>query len=333
MAAPLRHGIHFAIRHPHEAAHLDPLRERLHDVAVDDPEEAAIVVSADARVPVSGAWDVQVFHGLGDKGYTLNPIFLQRGRFPRLRTAANRILRAFRLPAPFLKPPAEPGRRPGRYQQANAYGPMFKDRLEDMLEDTHVTEFGHLALNDRGSFDADPDGPVLWLPTWDNRKYLGGQQQSSLAPFAHEVALVSRHVPVLIKYHPLTLVHDQDKQARAELEAEPGVTIVPADLSPYDLLDGVRGVLTDTSSLGFEAYCGGLPVGLVKPKAFRYEGLHAELAERVMVMRSGRPDLLRWAESPDRDADKAFIRDLLYTPSADRNDAFAADLRARLDTP
>ncbi len=326
----MRHGIHVAIRHSHEASHLEPLRYRLEDDLNPDPETSQIVLSADARSPVSGAWDVQVFHGLGDKGYTLNPLFLQRRRFPRFRTALNMVLRTFRLPAPFMKPPARPGRRQGRYQQANAYGPYFKDRLEDMLIDTHVSQYGHLALNERGSFHADPSGPILWLPTWDNRRYLGGQQQSSLAPFAHEVALVSRHVPVFIKYHPLTIVHDQDRKARAELEAEPGITIVPADVAPYDLLDGVRGVITDTSSLGFEAYCMGLPVALARPRGFRYEGLHAEFAERVPVMASSRPDLLHWAERPRREEDRSFVSDLLYRPSADRNDAFAQELRQRL---
>ncbi len=291
---------------------------------------AEVVVAAAAGPPVKGAWNAQVFHGLGDKGYTLNPIFLQRGRFPRLRTAANMVLRTFRLPAPFLRPPAHPGRRPSRYEQVNAYGPRFRDALQTMLKDAEVTSFGHVALNELGPVRHDPEGPVLWLPTWDNRRYLGGAQQSSLVPFAHEVALTSRHVPIRVKYHPLTLVHGQAADARAELERQPGIEVVAPDKDPYSMLRGIRGVLTDTSSLGFEAYCLGLPVALARPSDYRYTGLHQELAVRVPVMSSGKPDLLAWAESPKEQVDQRWIDDLLFRPTSARNDDFAADLRQRV---
>lgn len=317
-------GIHFVVGHAHEAAHVAPLRRRLADAT----DGRRVVVWADARPPEPGAWNVQVFHGLGDKGYTINPLFLQRGRWPRLRTALNMALRTLRLPAPFLRPPARPGRRASRYEQVNAYGPRFRDRLDEMLRDAVVSQHGHVALNEIGSLRADPEGPILWLPTWDNRAYLGGPRQSSLAPFAHEVALVSRHVPVQIKYHPLTLAHRQDAQARAELEREEGVEVLDGE-DPYPMLRGVRGVLTDTSSLGFEAYCLGLPVALARPTDFAYEGLHDELAQRVPVLSSGRPDLIRWAEAPPAEQDQAWVRDLLYEPKPQRNDDFARDLRGR----
>ncbi len=323
----MRKGVHFSMRHPHERAHLAPLARRLKSIRAGSPEVADVVVHPDTRPPTKGAWNVQVFHGLGDKGYTGNPIFLQRGRFPRLRTAANRFLRTFHLPAPFLRPPTKPGRRAGRYEQVNAYGPRFRDRFEDMLRDVHVSTHGHVALNDR-TFRHDPDGPILWLPTWDNRKYLGGPDQSSLGPFAHEVALVSRHVPVRVKYHPLSVAYDQHAEQRAELAREPGVEVVATD-DPYDLLDGVAGVLTDTSSLGFEAYCMGIPVGLATPPKVRHHHLHAELAARCPVLHSGRPDLLAWAEGPEAGHDAKWVRDLLYKPEPRRNDAFAADLVAR----
>lgn len=320
--------MHFAIRHPHERTHLAGLESRLLDLRAGSPSAARVAVHADTRAPLPGAWDVQVFHGLGDKGYTLNPLFLQRGRWPRARTAANRLLRALRLPAPFLRPPAHPGRRRGRYEQVNAYGPRFRDRLEEMLEDVEVSRYGHVALNDT-KVRADPDGPLLWMPTWDNRKYLGGTLQSSLGPFAHEVALVSEHVPIRLKYHPLTLVHDQAAAGRGELERQPGIEVAPATDDPYELLDGVRGILTDTSSLGFEAYCLGIPVGLARPPGLRYEGMHAELAARVPVFSAGRPDLLAWAEAPDADQDTSWRDDLIYRPAPTRNDAFAQDLRAK----
>ncbi|MCA1818951.1 MAG: hypothetical protein LC620_02680, partial [Halobacteriales archaeon] len=95
---PIRPGIAFPHRHPHEMAHLRPLISRLQDMLVAPPARAAVVVLAESRPPVRGAWNVQVFHGLGDKGYTLNPVFLQRGHFPRLRTALNLPLSMLRLP-------------------------------------------------------------------------------------------------------------------------------------------------------------------------------------------------------------------------------------------
>lgn len=326
----VRHGIHFSIRHPHEAAHLAPLKERLLDVRAGSSDVAEVVLHAASDPPQKHAWNVQVFHGLGDKGYTLNPIFLQKGRHPKLRTALNVLLRSLGLPARFLQPPERPGRRQGRYEQCNAYGPRFRDRLEEMLKGTVVSTYGHPALNDLPKPRIDPEGPLLWLPTWDNRRYLGGQQQSSLAPFAHEVSLVSKHVPVRIKYHPLTLVYDQDRKARYELESRAGIQIVREASDAYSLLDGIRGVITDTSSIGFEAYCLGIPVGLARPSGFQYHGLHAELAERTPTFSSGRPDLLQWAESPQATFDRAWAEDLLVPPSPERNDAFAAALRAHV---
>ncbi len=326
----LRDGIHFVMSQPHERAHLAPLQRRLQDLRAGDAAHAKVVVSATSRPPVKDAWDVQIFHGLGDKGYTLNPIFLQTGRFPRLRTALNMALRTFHLPAPFLRPPQHPGQRPSRYQQVNAYGPRFRDALETMLSDVEVSCHGHVALNELGAVEPDPDGPILWLPTWDNRRFLGGPAQSSLAPFAHEVALTSRHVPFRVKYHPLTLAHKQDADARAELERAPGVDVVSAEKDPYSLLRGIRGVVTDTSSIGFEAYCLGLPVALARPTDFRYKGLHQELAVRVPVMSSGKPDLLSWAEQPPAERDQAWIDDMLFRPASTRNDEFAAELRARV---
>lgn len=326
----MRRGVHFAIRHAHERAHLGPLQQRLLDVRAGDHRHAEVVVHASSDPPVHRAWNVQVFHGLGDKGYTLNPLFLQRGRFPRVRTAVNMVLRRLRLPAHMLEPPADAGRRASRYHQVNAYGPRFHDALEEMLLDAKVSRFGHVALNDMGPITPDPEGALLWLPTWDNRPYMGGPPQSSLGPFAHEVALVSRHVPVRIKYHPLTVLNNQDANERRELEAEPGIEVAPADSDPYRLLEGVRGVLTDSSSLGFEAYLAGLPVALAKPSGARYDGIHAELAQRVPVMTSSKPDMLDWCEAPGRRGDDAWCRDLLYPPGSDANDAFADDLRGHL---
>ena len=326
----MRHGVHFDIRHPHERAHVRPLAQRLRHLRAGQPDVAEVVVSPDTRVPVRDAWNVQVFHGLGDKGYTFNPNFLQRGRFPRVRTALTMAARRLRLPFNFTRPPARPGRRPSRYQQVNAYGPRFHDLLSDMLRDVEVSDFGHVALNDRSGVRPDPDGPLLWMPTWDNRRFLGGPNQSSLGAFAREVALVSRHVPVLLKAHPLTLRFQQDTAALQHLAKEPGVTMVDAGTDPYTLLGGVRGLLTDTSSLGFEAYCMGLPVGVARPPRVQHRGLHAELAQRTHVLHSGRPDLLRWAEAPEAPSDARWMRDLLYAPSPGRNDAFAADLDARV---
>ncbi len=324
----MRQGIHFADIHAHERAHLRPLERRLEKHHVAFGEDAAVVVHASFRPPETGAWNVQVFHGLGDKGYTTNPIFLQRRRFPRVRTALNMVLRRLGLGAPFLRPPARPGRRSGRYEQVNAYGPRFADQLEDMLHDVDVTTFGHVALNEHAHIRPDPEGPLLWLPTWDNRRYLGGPNQSSLGPFAHEVALVNEHVPVRLKVHPLTISHGQDAEARAEL-ARVGVDMVSSGADPYKLLDGVRGVLTDTSSIGFEAYCMGFPVAIAVPHGVRHTGLHAELAERATVLRSGKPDLLAWAEDPSNDHDRGWMEDLLSRPDRARNDAFARDLASR----
>lgn len=326
----MRHGVFVDIRHPHEAAHLAPLRQRLQDVRAGDESVASVILSADTRLPVQHAYNIQIFHGLGDKGYTLNPIFLQKRRFPRTRTAFNMALRSMHLPAPFLRPSRRPGNRRSRYQQVNAYGPRFHDRLQEMLKDAEVSKFGHVALNELAHVAPHAPGPLLWMPTWDNRAYLGGKQQSSLAPFAHEVALVSRHVPVRIKYHPLTLEHDQNAEARAELEKEPGISIAPLDADPYASMRGVRGILTDTSSLGFEAYCMGMPVALAKPLGVRYQGLHEELAQRVHVLQSGKPDLLQWAEDPIIGGDTAWSNDLLYPPQRTRNDAFAAEIRQHL---
>ncbi len=281
----------------------------------------------DTRPPQRGAWNIQVFHGLGDKGYTGNPLFLQRGRFPRVRTALNRISASLGLPAHWLAPPRRPGCKKSRYEQVNAYGPRLADHLESILRDAEISRFGHVALNERGPPRIDPEGPLLWMPTWDNHRYLGGANQSSLTGFAHEVALVSRHVPVRVKFHPHTLRHDQDRKARQELQKADGVESVPPEADPYPLLDGIRGILTDTSSLGFEAYCLGIPVALAHPTGVQYRGLHAELAERVTVLSAGKPDLLAWAEAPDPTHDRAWARDLLFDPSRARNDAFAAQIR------
>ncbi|MGB1586930.1 MAG: hypothetical protein ACPHID_07800 [Thermoplasmatota archaeon] len=327
----MRHGVHFDIRHPHERAHLKPLARRLKHIRAGRSEVANVVVSADTRVPERGAWNVQLFHGLGDKGYTLNPVFLQRGRFPRVRTALTMAARRLRLPLNFTRPPRNPRQRGGRYEQVNAYGPRFADLLGDMLRDVEISNHGHVALNERNGVRADPDGPLLWMPTWDNRRFLGGPNQSSLGIFAREVALVSRHVPVQVKVHPLTLKFQQDEAALQLLAKEPGVTLLDGGLDPYNLLSGVRAVLTDTSSLGFEAYCSGLPVGIAQPPKVRYKGLHAELAQRTHVLRSGRPDLLDWAESPALPSDARWMRDLLYAPSPERNDAFAQELASHVD--
>ncbi|HUR62064.1 MAG TPA: hypothetical protein VM286_06840 [Candidatus Thermoplasmatota archaeon] len=325
----MRSGIAFPHRHAHEAAHLRPLMDRLHDVMASRQGDARVVVLAESRAPVRGAWNVQVFHGLGDKGYTCNPLFLQRGRFPRLRTAVNLPLSRLRLPAPFLRPPRHAGRRRSRYQQVNAYGPRWADLFSDLLRDVEVSRFGHVALNDAGGLHADPDGPLVWLPTWDNRAYMGGADQSSLETFAQRVIAVAADTPVLVKLHPLTVRHGQAKAVRRRLAATPNVTMAPPEASAHRLLEGCRGVLTDTSSLGFEAYCSGLPVGIARNPGVHFEGLHAELAERTPVFAPGGEGLAEWARSPAPAADTAWARDLLYAPEPRRNDAFAAQLRER----
>ncbi|MCA1811274.1 MAG: hypothetical protein LC623_04595 [Halobacteriales archaeon] len=204
----MRSGIAFPHRQPHEAAHLRPLMDRLHDVMAAQPGRARVAVLAHARPPVRGAWNVQVFHGLADRG--CSPRFLQRGRAPRLRAALNAPLARLRLPAPLLRPPARPGLRHSRYQQVNAYGPRWADLFEGMLRDAEVSRFGHTALNEAGLPHADPDGPLLWLPTWDARSRLGGANASSLEGFAKQaLALAASGVPVLLKLHPLTVRHRQ----------------------------------------------------------------------------------------------------------------------------
>ncbi|MEK6985979.1 MAG: hypothetical protein AABX89_06330 [Candidatus Thermoplasmatota archaeon] len=325
----MRPGIGFPHRHPHEAAHLRPLMDRLQDVLVAPPREASVVVQAASDPPVRGAWNVQIFHGLGDKAYTLNPLFLQRGRFPRLRTAMNAPLAALRLPAPFLRPPRSLRPRRSRYQQLNAYGPRWRDLLEERVRDAHISRFGHVALNELGGLASDPDGPVVWMPTWDNRRYLGGPEQSSLRTFSGAVMELARHVPVLVKLHPLTVSHNQQAEVRRRLASAPGITLAPAGESPYRLLEGARAVLTDTSSLGFEAYCSDLPVALAKNPGVTLGGLHAELDERVPGFAPGQA-LRSWGEAPEQPDDTAWARDLLDVPVPGRNDAFAADLRSRM---
>jgi hypothetical protein len=326
----VRSGIAFPHRQPHEAAHLRPLMDRLHDVLASHPSDAKVVVLAESRAPVRAAWNVQVFHGLGDKGYTCNPLFLQRGRFPRLRTALNAPLARLHLPAPFLRPPASPGRRRSRYQQVNAYGPRWHDLFDTMLKECEVSRFGHAALNETGGLHADPDGPVVWLPTWDNRAYLGGALQSSLETFAQQaVAIAAQGVPILLKLHPLTVRHRQAAAVRRRLAATRTITMAPAGQSAYRLLEGCRGVLTDTSSLGFEAYCSGLPVAIARNPGVRFDGIHAELADRASVFPPGEAGLAEWANAPVAPTDTAWMRDLLYAPDPRRNDAFAARLRER----
>ena len=325
----MRHGIAFPHRQAHEAAHLRPLMDRLHDVMASQAHKAKVVVLAESRAPVRGAWNVQVFHGLGDKGYTCNPLFLQKGRFPRLRTALNLPLARLRLPAPFLQAPAHPGRRAGRYQQVNAYGPRWADLFEEMLKDVEVSRFGHAALNETGGLHADPEGPLLWLPTWDNRAYMGGVNQSSLETFAQQAIAIAQDVPILVKLHPLTVRRGQATAVHKRLGATRNVTLAPAAESPYRILEGCRGVLTDTSSLGFEAYCSGLPVAIAHNAGVRFAGIHAELAQRTSVFAPDDPALLGWAQSPAPPSDTAWARDLLFAPDARRNDAFAARLRER----
>ena len=296
---------------------------------VTPPSRAGVVVLAESRAPIRGAWNVEIFHGLGDKGYTLNPIFLQRGRYPRLRTALNLPLSLLRLPAPFLRAPVKPGRRASRYQQLNAYGPRWADLFEDMVRGAVVSRHGHVALNETEGIARDPEGPLVWLPTWDNRRYLGGRNQSSLETFAADVQRVAARVPVLLKVHPLTERHGHAKALRRRLADTKGVTVAPAGTGAYQVLEGARGLLTDTSSLGFEAFCSGLPVAIARNPGVALHGLHAELAERASVFAPGDAAILDWAESPSPPADDAWARDLLSEPRRSRNDAFAAALREK----
>jgi len=306
---------------------LAPLRDRLQDLVVPY-QRASVIVHADTRTPRRGAWNVQIFHGLGDKGYTGNATFLQVGRSPKLRTAATMLAHALGSSRSFLEPPAA-AKRASRYQQVNAYGKRMADQLESLLDGAEITRFGHPALNDLGPLMPDPAGPLLWVPTWDNRRTMGGPPQSGLSPFAHEVALMAKRLPVLVKYHPLTIRYNQDKAARAEL-ANAGVSLIPANDSPYPHLRGVRGVLTDSSSLGFEAFCLGLPVAIARPKGTNLGGLHAELEERVPVLSPGKPDLIAWAEAPPTPGGRAWARELLDTPTPGLNDAHAKHLRQRV---
>ena len=327
----MRPGVAFPHRHPHEATHVGPLLSRLEDVAVTPAGEAAVVVHADTRPPVDGAWNVQVFHGMGDKGYVTNAIFLQKGRWPKLRTALNMGLSAFWLPAPFLRPPARPGKKPSRYQQVNAFGPRWGDWFSDMLTDVEVSRFGHVALNEMEGIAPDPEGPIVWMPTWNNRRYLGGANQSSLPRFATEVARMAQSgLPFIVKYHPLTVRRGQARVARRLLEGIPNVTVAPPDIEPYSLLQGARAVLTDTSSLGFEAYAMGFPVAVVRPPGVRHKGLHEELAQRVPVFEIGRPGIDDWARDPEPPSDSAWARDLLDAPRRKLNDKFAANLRQKV---
>jgi hypothetical protein len=323
----VRSGIAFPHRQAHEAAHLRPLMDRLHDVLASQPHRARVAVLAGGRAPVRGAWNVQVFHGLGDEGCTAR--FLQRGRFPRLRRALDRPLSLLRLPAPFLRPPTRPGRRRGRYAQVNAHGPRWADFLEGMLRDVEVSRFGHPALNEAGGPRADPDGPLLWLPTWDRRSRHGGPNPSSLETFAGQVLALAADVPVLLKVHPLTVAHRQAAAVRKRLAEARNVTVAPVGESPYRLLEGCRGVLTDTSGLGLEAYCSGLPVAVARNPGVRLTGLRAEMAERAPVFSPGEGGLAEWAFAPPPPADPVWARDLLYAPDPRRNDAFAARLRER----
>jgi hypothetical protein len=327
----VRPGVAFPHQHPHEAAHLGPLMARLTDLLVVPPTEAAVIVQADTKPPVAGAWNVQLFHGLGDKGYTGNPLFLQKGRMPRFRTALNLPLAMLGLPAPFLRPPARPGKKRSRYQQVNAYGPRWADWFDETLSDVQITRFGHVALNDMEGLSSDPEGPVVWMPTWDNRRFLGGRNQSSLHAFAADVARIAHSgIPFIVKFHPLTVRRRQSPMVRRMLEQAPNVTVAPADSGPYSLLQGCRGVLTDTSSIGFEAYAMGFPVAVLRPSGVRHKGLHKELADRVPVFDATRPGLEKWAESPEHPADARWARDLMDPPRRKSNDAFAAQLRQKV---
>ncbi len=289
--------------------------ERLRDVHAAPPRKPRVAVLAASDPPVAGAWNVQLFHGLGDKAYTLNPVFLQRGRFPRARTAMNIAAGMVGLPRRWLAPPAQVTPRRCRYQQLNAYGPRWVDLFAERVKDVDVTRFGHVALNELEGLRSDPDGPVLWLPTWDNRRTMGGPMQSSLDPMAADVMALARSgVPVLIKLHPLTVANGQAHRVRRELAATSGIDMVPADSSAYKVLEGCRGVLTDTSSMGFEAYAAGLPVAVVTNPGVRPTGLHEELAERAARVEPGDASLAAWAERPEPPADHAWASDLLFPP-------------------
>ncbi len=255
-------------------------------------------------------------------------MYLQRRRFPRVRTAANLLAGRLGLPARFLQPPARPGRRASRYQQVNAYGPRLADHLEGMLRGAEVSRFGHVALNELGRLEPNRDGPLLWLPTWDNSAFLGGVNQSGLDAFAE--TLVDSGVRLKVKLHPHTVAHDQSPEARRLLAATPHVEVVEAGANVYDLLAGARAVVTDTSSLGFEAYCAGLPVAIARPADAGLGGLHAELEQRVSVFTPANDrDLLAWLEAPERPSDQAWARELLFEPGPERNDAFASQLRGQ----
>lgn len=316
-------GVAFPIRHAHERFHVAPLEHRLRDVPSSG--KPAVVVHADTRPPVRGAWNVQVFHGLGDKAYTTNPLFLQRGRAPRVRTALNMAARTLGLPANFLRPPDTPGQRRSRYQQVNAYGKRWADLFCGFLREVEVTRFGHVALNERELRGPKAGGRILWLPTWDNRQYLGGPDQSSLEPFAPAVAALAKDHAVEVKYHPLTLDHDQARAARRTIEAA-GVRVLPAGTDPYDMLTRARAIMTDSSSLGFEAFACGIPVAILRPRGITSRGLHAELDARAPVFHVG-DDLSAWAAQPPAPRDRAWREDLLEPPRRQRNDEFATRLR------
>src|SRR5258705_80699 len=85
------------------------------------------------------------------------------------------------------RPGRQRGRRASRYDQLNAYGPRWVDMLEGMVKGAVVSRFGHVALNELGGLSPDAEGPVVWLPTWDNRATMGGPEQSSLRTFAEAV--------------------------------------------------------------------------------------------------------------------------------------------------
>jgi hypothetical protein len=304
--------------------------DRLQDLLVAPPQKARVVVHADSRPPRRGAWNVQVFQGLAGPGHSCDPLFLQRGRFPRLRTALQAPLARLRRGAPLLRHPGRPGHRRSRYQQVNAYGPRWVDLFQDMLDRVEVSRFGHAALNEAEGVEPDPEGPLLWLPTWDSRMHMEGANPSSLEPFVTDVLAVARHIPVLVKLHPLTVRHRQAADAGSRLAAAPGITFAPADTDPYRLLQGARGVLTDTSSLGIEAYCSGFPVAIARNPGVVFHGVLGELAERVPRFSPGDPGLRAWAEAPGHAGDRAWASDLLYAPQRRRNDAFAAQLRSRV---
>lgn len=316
-------GVAFPVRHAHEHFHVAPLQRRLGDVP--GRGRPSVVVWPDTRPPVRGAWNVQVFHGLGDKAYTTNPLFLQRGRAPRVRTALNVLARTVRSRANFLRPPLASGRRRSRYEQVNAYGKRWEDLFSSFLVDVALTRFGHVALNERELRGPQPGGRLLWLPTWDNRKYLGGPNQSSLDSFAPAVARLARDHAVEVKYHPLTIDHDQGREARRLVERA-GARIKAGGTDPYDMLSRARGVLTDSSSLGFEAFACGIPVAILRPPGVTSSGLHAELDARVDVFAPD-DDLAGWAAQPPAPRDRAWREDILAPPMRKRNDEFAAQLR------